>query len=194
MAYNSDHVAAPGPLATGGILWAPKGTPLPTSATSTLNAAFVRLGLVGEDGLQPAGDAATVTDLRDWSGEIVASVTESRSVTRYDYTLLSIFDPDVAKFIHGTDNVTVTAATASAGTKLAIEEIGADPADGIIVFDMVYEEKRLRIVVPEPSTKVTGEAAFTNNALSGYTCSTTCLPDANGVRSYRYYENNDLTA
>ena len=194
MAYSTDHVAAASPLATGGIWVAPKGTALPTDATTALNAAFKALGRVGEDGLQPSGEAASKADLRDWSGDVVASVTENRSISRFDFTLLGIFDEEVAKFVFGDGNVTVTAATASAGTKIAITDKGEDIAAKALVFDMLYEGKRMRIVAPDASTIVTAELPFVRNALSGYTCQVTCLADGSGVRTYRYYQNDDLTA
>ena len=191
MAYSTDHVAAASPLATGGIFAAPSGTALPTTATSALNVAFVPLGRVGEDGLTPSGEAASIADLRDWSGEVVASVTENKSITRFDFTLLGIFDPEVAKFVFGTANVTVTAAGVSAGTKLAIQDKGDDITARELVFDMLYEGKRMRIVVPNGKVTVTAELPFARTALSGYTCQVTCLADDSGVRTYRYYQNDD---
>lgn len=191
MGYDNSDVAAASPLATGGILYAPKGTALPTSATATLDAAFTPLGLVGEDGLSPSPEGATKTDLRAWGGDVVARVTESQSIGRWDFTLLSIFDEDVAKFIHGTDNVAVTPATTTAGTKLAISETGEEIANCVLVFDMQYEGKRMRVVLPDADPEVTGELPFSHSALSGYTISTTALKDDSGNRAYRYYDNDD---
>lgn len=194
MGHDRTDVAAATPLATGGISYAPKGTALPTSATSALDAAFKKLGLSGEGGLTPATEGASKTELRDWSGDVVARVTESQSIGRWTFDLISIFDADVEQFIHGEDNVTVTAATTSAGTKLAIQETGEEIENCVLVFDMKYEGKRMRIVLPDADPEVTGELAFARASLSGYSISATALKDSAGKRAYRYYENDDIAA
>lgn len=191
MTQTAANVAAGSPLATGGILVAPEGTALPTDETTALNAAFVALGYAGEGGLEPAGEGASVTDLRAWGGEVVATVTEQKSITRFRFTLLEVFNPEVAKFVFGTDNVTVTPAGVGTGTKIAIEERGDEPAIQAFAFDMKYEGKRMRIVVPRGRCIVTAELPFSDTALSGYECELTCLPDDTGVRTYRYFANDD---
>lgn len=192
MAYDKTDVAALVDLATGGISYAPIGTPLPTSATAAPDAAFKKLGLVGEGGLTPAMEGVSKTELRDWSGDIVARVTESQSIGRWTFDLISIFDTDVANFIFGEDNVTVTAATESAGTKLAIEETGEEITNCVLMFDMRYEGKRLRIILPAADPEITGELAFARASLSGYSISSTALKDSSGIRAYRYYEDDDV--
>jgi hypothetical protein len=194
MAYDTTDVAAASPLTTGGILYAPLGTALPTSATATLNVAFKPLGLVGESGLTPAGEGATRDDLRAWGGDVAATVTTAQSISRWTFDLLSIFDEDVANFIYGDTNVTPTAASSSTGTKLAIQDKGLDLDSFVMVFDMQYNAKRMRIVLPNADPSVAGELAFADASLSGYSIEVTALKDSSGVRAYRYYNNDDLTA
>lgn len=188
---DTANVVAASPNVSGGVAIAPKGTALPTDATTALAGAFVRLGYVSEDGVVPADDAASVTDVRAWGGDIIARLLESKSVARYDFTLVEVLNEAVNEFVYGEDNVTVTAATTSAGTKLAIEDKGDEPEDCVLVFDMVYKAKRLRVVVPNASSVITGQNPFVHTGVGGFTVQTTCLADEDGVRQYKYLENDD---
>ena len=85
-------------------------------------------------------------------------------------------------------------ATADAGTKIAITDKGQDPEPSTLVFDMKYEGKKLRYVIPNGSVTVTSELPYVDAELGGYECEVTCLPDESGVRVYRYLENDDKVA
>ena len=52
----------------------------------------------------------------------------------------------------------------------------------------------MRVVVPNGQLVVTAESSMLDTDLMGYECELTCLPDASGVRTYRYYANDDKTA
>ncbi len=194
MAQNAANVAAGSPLVTGGILAAPTGTALPTSELTSLDAAFKAFGYAGVGGLEPTGEGASKKDIIAWGGDVVASVTESKSIRKFKFTLIEVFNAETAKFVFGSANVTVTAAGGGAGTKLAIEDKGDEPADSALVFDMQYGAKRMRIVVPNGSVTVLSELAFVDSEVTGYECEVTCLPDEDGVRTYRYYANDDVAA
>lgn len=194
MAQNAANVAAASPLVSGGILAAPKGTALPTDESTALNAAFKAFGYASDSGLEPSGDGASRKDIKAWGGDVVASVLESKSIRKFKFTLIEVFNAETAKLVFGTGNVTVTAATASTGTKLAIQDKGDEPALQEYVFDMFYGGKKMRVVVPNGQIVVTAESPMIDTDLMGYECEMTCLPDANGVRTYRYYANDDKTA
>jgi hypothetical protein len=188
---NAANVAAASPVATGGVLWAPEGTALPTDATTALNAAFVALGYVGEDGLTPSGEAASSEDQVAWGGDVVATLDTSKSVGRYTFKLIEVFSQDVAEFVFGADNVTVTAAVGTTGTRIAIADNGQEPPRGVFVFDMIYRGKRMRRVLPVGQPRLTAEDALVHSALGGYEIEVTALPDNAGNRQYRYFEDDD---
>lgn len=194
MTTNAANVAAGSPLVTGGILAAPKGTALPTDTTTALNAAFKAFGYAGEGGLEPTGEGASKKDIIAWGGDVVASVTESKAIRKFKFTLIEVFNAETAKFVFGDGNVTVTPAGGGSGTRLAIEDRGEEPADAALVFDMKYGGKRMRIVVPNGSVTVLSELAYVDSDVTGYECEVTCLPDEDGVRTYRYYQNDDVAA
>lgn len=193
MTQTAANVIAGSPLVTGGILTAVKGTALPTSETTALNVAFKALGYAGENGLEPSGDATSLKDIVAWGGDIVASLVENKSITRFKATLIETMNSDVAKYVFGAANVTTTAAVAgTSGTKLAILDKGDDILIQPFVFDMKYQGKKARIVAPLARGNITQELAWTDSDLTGYEVEWTCLPDPSGVRVYRYYANDDF--
>ena len=194
MAQLASNISAASPIATGGVLYAPKGTALPTDASTALAVAYKALGYVGEGGIEASGEGASYNDIIAWGGDIVASVLESKSITKYSFTLLEVFNEEVAKLVFGTTNVTVTAATASAGTKLAILDKGAEVPRGAFAFEMAYGGKKMRYVFPDAQLAVTGEGPLVHSDITNYAVEITAYPDSSGVRSYRYLENDNKTA
>lgn len=187
------NVAAGSPLATGGILAAPKGTTAPTDATTALNAAFTAFGYAGQSGLEPSGEGAKKKDILAWGGDIVASVTESKSIRRFKFTLIEVFNPDTLRYVFGDANVTVTAATALTGTKITVQDKGDEPLNKAFVFEMFYQGKRMRYYAPDASSVILAERPYVDSDVAGWDCEITCLPDANGVRMYRFFQNDDKT-
>lgn len=194
MAQLASNISAASPVATGGVLYAPKGTALPTGASAALNVAFKALGYVGEGGIEPSGEGASYNDIIAWGGDIVASVLETKSIAKYSFTLLEVFNEEVAKLVFGAGNVTVTPATALAGTKLAILDKGAEVPRGAFAFEMAYGGKKMRYVFPDAQLAVTGEGPLTHSDITNYAVEITAYPDSSGVRSYRYLENDNKTA
>jgi hypothetical protein len=154
MAQSVANVAAGSPLATGGILYGPKGTARPSDATTTPNAALKAFGYADDKGLEPSGEGAKKKEITAWGGDVIASLTEAKSIRKFRFTLVEVFSVDVLKFVFGAGNVTSTAAT---------------------------------------SSTVLAERPNVDTDVMGYEVEITCLPDANGVRMYRYLVNDDKT-
>ena len=67
---------------TGAVYFAPAGTAVPTSVSGVLNAAFVDVGYIGEDGVSESISADT-NDIKAWqNGDVVRRVQ-----TSHDYTV-----------------------------------------------------------------------------------------------------------
>lgn len=186
------NVAAAKPFAGGGVYRAPLGTALPTDASTTLAAAYKPLGYLSEDGIVPTRDTS-VEKIKAFGGDIVAALLsdESRS---FAFTLLEVFAQEVQEFVNGTANVTVTPATSSAGTKIAVQDKGGKPDQQVLVFDLKHGAKRRRIVVPVADPVVTGEEPMVTGSLSAYALEVEAIKNAAGVRVYEYLENDDKTA
>lgn len=192
MTQNTANVAAASPVATGGMLVAPLGTPLPTSATAVLDVAFVPLGYISSDGVQNTGDPASSEDVFAWGGDLVATLETTGSIKRYTNKLIELYNPDVAEFLYGADNVTVVPAAGVDGTTIAIADKGEEIDQCVVVYDIKYKGKRKRIVVPLGQPQVTSEDPLVHTALEGTEVQVTCFKDDSGNRQYIYMVNDDI--
>ena len=181
-------------LVSGAVSWAPFGTPVPTTASAALDSGFTVLGLIDENDLQDTGDTASTTEIRDATGDVVISVTDTPATKRYTVGLMSVFDPDVQEFIHGSANVTTTAATVSAGTKMTVLDKGYEPAACIFVIDQMYQGKKVRRVIENGDPTITATRAGTRTTAAGYDLQITALKDDAGVKETTYYENDNLAS
>ena len=183
------NVASGKPKVGGGIYTAVPGTALPTDASTALIAAYKPLGAVSREGLRPTRDTSIEKPV-DWNGDVVASLLTDESAS-FAFTLIEVLGQAVNEFVYGTANVTVTPPTVSVGTKVAVVDKGGKPADCIMVFEMVYGAKKMRIVVPVASPVISGEGAFVADNINSYEVEVEAIKDASGNRVYRYYENDD---
>jgi len=191
MAQNAANVAAASPAVTGGLLWAPKGTALPTDATTAPDAAFVALGYISEDGIAPSGDASSTEDQVAWGGDVVAILETQKRVDRYTAKLIEVLNADVLEFVFGEDNVDVTPAAGATPTLIAVSDDGGEPEEGVFLIEAFYKGIKMRRVIPNGMPTLTAEDPLVHSALGGYEVQITCLPDASGKRQYRYYALDD---
>lgn len=194
MAQNSANVAAFSPPVAGGLLRAPIGTPTPTDATSALDAAFLPVGYIAEDGIQYSGDAPSTEDVVAWGGDVVATLESTKKVVRYTFKMLEVFGVNALKTVFGDDNVEVTPAAAGVSTKIAVTDKNVTPDPGVYVVEGLFKGKKARIVLGNGSPSVTGEDPWVHSALTGFEVQVTGLPDENGVTRSIYFDLNDATA
>lgn len=191
MAQLTANITSASPVATGGILMGPLGTAYPTDASTAPNAAIKPLGYAGREGLRPAGAAPSFNNIFAWGGDLVAAPMESRGTTEFEFDLLEVMNPEVAKLVFGAANVTVTPATTTVGTTISVQDTNWVIPRMVAVFDMLYGAKKLRFVAPNVQLVKTAEAAYIDNNIGFYTLRATAFKDAAGVSLYRYYVNDD---
>lgn len=190
MAPQTKNVAAVKPSkTTGGISYAPLGSPLPTDASTALDGAFKPLGYIGDDGVQPSRDTS-IEKVKAWGGDVIAALLTDDSQS-FVFKLREVFAQNVNEFVYGAENVVVTPATSGAGTKTAIQDKAYKPDDCILVIDGFHGGKKMRVVVPAADSVVTAEDPYVDGSVTGYEVTVEALKDASGVRAYRYYENDD---
>lgn len=192
MATSVANITAGRPMASGGILAAPLGSTLPTDASTALDAAYVALGLVGEEGLAPSGERSS-ENTKDWAGDIVAAL-QSEHTSSFEITLLEVFNEEALKAVFGDGNVTVTAATPSSGKLFSIKETGEPLGHKSFAFDMKYLDKRMRIVLPDAQITAVEEAPFVNAALNSFKITIMAYKDTNNTKVYRYYDDGTFSA
>jgi hypothetical protein len=173
--------------ATGGVLVAPLGSTLPTTAAATPDAAFKALGYVSEDGLESQGER-TVNAIRDWNADIIAQLQTEHSV-RFGLTLYAAWDPDTLNEVFGEDNVTVTAASPTEGTLITVEETGSVLPYRSWIFDMKHDARKLRIVLPNAKISEVTERAYVAGELAGFQIVVEAFKDDTGIKAYRYYDD-----
>lgn len=168
------------PKVGGAVHWAPLGTTLPTSATAALNAAFVELGYVSEDGLTNNNSPESDT-VKAWGGDTVLNLQTDRPDT-FAFTLIESLNEDVLKTIYGASNV-----TADGDGNLTIKATAEEMTSGAWVFDMIVKGGRAkRIVVPNGTISELGEIVYKDDEAIGYNVTITDVPDNTGVYHYEY--------
>lgn len=177
------NVTAGVPKVGGAIFVAPVGTKLPTTATETLNAAFVQTGYVSEDGLTNSNSPETET-IKAWGGDTVL-VNQTSKEDTFQFTMLEALSADVLKLMYGDSNVTGDLSkgiTVSATT----EQLEAKS----YVIDMVMRNNVLkRIVIPQGDITAAEDITYKSNEAVGYGVTISAMPDANGVTHYEYIQS-----
>lgn len=190
---NSKNVVAGRPKPNGAIFRAPLTTALPTSESTALTGAFIGQGYAAEDGLERAINKAYET-IRAWGGdEVKRSRTEIG--VQLTFTLIEAANGEVAKTIWGEDAVTITPATSSEGTKIAVAYAGEDVDESVWVFDLKDGRHLRRIVVPRG--QVTTEdftQTFSDSEVIAYPVTLTLFKDENGNYFYEYSDDGVTTA
>lgn len=177
MANTAANVVVGKPKSTGGVYVGPIGTALPTASTSSLNASFVGLGYISEDGLTMAkgGDVQTI---RAWGGDPVKIVKATDDLS-FSWTFIESSDAVMAE-VFADGNVTVGV------TDTVIELNGTQVGPKEWVFEVVDGDFNIRIVVP--NGEMTGEVSvtFVDGQAVSWPATITCLPDASGNKAYIY--------
>lgn len=177
---NATNVTVGKPKVAGAVYWAPTGTALPASASASLNAAFVALGYVSEDGLTNNNGPESDT-IKAWGGDTVCTLQTDRADT-FALTLIEALNENVLKTIYGSSNVIV-----DGSDNITVKATADEMTTGSWVFDMVLKGNRAkRIVVPSGTITELGEIAYKDDEAVGYSVTITDVPDTNGVYHYEY--------
>lgn len=192
MANDATKVISGTPAVAGGVLAGPRGTTLPTTAIATPDAALVATGYISDSGLERAENRST-SDIQEWGGKLIKR-TQTAFMAEFSFAFLEYLNADAAETIYGADAVTVTPATGSAGTQIAIA-VNGDAAPRLAwVFDMKDGDAKIRLVVPDGQITSTETIGYTRDgaALRGVTV--TAYPDASGNFFYEYTDDGVLDA
>jgi hypothetical protein len=187
MANSVANVAVGKPKVTGGAFHAPIGTALPTNSSTALNVSFKGLGYVGEEGVK-FNPARSTDKKRAWGGDIVKVLQTEYSET-WTCTLIEYRNPEVQKAVFGAGNVTVTAATASTGTLMAVKHNGDILPREEYVFEMMEGAASDRVVLPNAQITEVGEVSYSDEELVAYPVTFEAFEDATGTNSYEYSDD-----
>ena len=154
---------------TGYAYWAPKGTALPSDASTALAATYVGLGYIGEDGITNASDSET-TDVKEMGGENVLSIITSYSET-YQFVLIEAMRKSAAQIRYGEKNVT------GEDGALSITHTMPDDTEFVLVVELALTgDKKDRFVIPRAVRKEFGDRTLSGTEVLGYDVTLGALP------------------
>ena len=184
---NASNVTAGKPAIAGAIYFAPKGTTLPTDATTALDAAFDCLGYVSDSGLTNATGLET-TDIKAWGGDTVLSIQTSKD-DKFTFTLLEVLNKSVLEFVNGAANV-----SGDLTTGLTVTVNNADVEEVAIVINMLLRDNtQKRIVIPDCKISEIGDITYSDSEAVGYETTVTCMPDTSGNYHYEYLLKSNIS-
>lgn len=175
---NAAEVTVGSAAATGAIWVAPKGTSLPTDATTALGSAFELLGFTSDAGVT-ISESSSSQAIRAWEGRM-----EVYNV-RTEYTESIAFTPiqcneTVAKLMWGDD--AVTAATGS----LTIEHHGKTLEPVCIVIETTPRDNIVKRFCMTAQLTERGDAAMDGTQVDGRQLTFNAIADSDGVTMYEY--------
>ena len=159
---------------TGKVWAAPIGTPLPTDATTALDAAFVDLGYISADGVKQVPDRST-TDHKAWGGDVVKTTLDEHKVS-FPFAMLES-KAAVYQVYYGDETATNTAWTVK----------NVEGVKRSWVFESVDGTEVTRQVVPNGQVTGVDEVAFKTDVLTTYGVTVTAFPETGTeVKVYGY--------
>lgn len=170
-----------------GYIWvAPRGTAAPTDATTELNAAFVGLGYLSEDGLTEPASFEPGDDIVAAGGDTVAQADPTFS-KKWTGTCIEALNEDLLKVAYGSNNVTVTNATNTKDGVITVKEQAGDLEHHVIVIDEMLKGGRKRRNVMEDATfLITGDITHVHTALVNFDFTINAYPTATAPAQTQY--------
>lgn len=180
MSNNAQNVTASTPKVGGAIYRAPKGTTLPTDASTALGAAFKNLGYISEDGATESTSIDTAS-IKSWGRDTVLTSMTGKE-KKFKWKMIESLNDEVMKMVYGDSNVT---GTVSAG--LTIKENSIEDDDHCYVIEMVLRGGIAeRIVIPAGRITALSDVVYKDGEPVGYETEITCTPDDKGNTNYKY--------
>lgn len=182
MANTATNVSTGKPNISGAVYVAPLSTTLPTDATTALDAAFVCLGYVSEDGLENNNEL-DVSEIKAWGGNIVYRSLNGLDDT-FSLSLIESENVDVLKNVYGDANVTV-----DANGNVTINIVAEDPQEKIWVFELAMRGGRAkRIVIPDGAVTARETITYNDSDAVAYGITVSAYPDSTGKTHVEYLE------
>jgi hypothetical protein len=178
MTLNSSQVDV---AITGEVSVAPVGTAAPTTSTSALNAAFIGLGYINEDGVVITPNDTT-ENIIAWQNAAVVRTVYTESFWTFQFRMIENKGETAELYFKGDVEVV------SAGQwKMTVGAAGPDPR--AFVLDVVDGTKHYRYYLANAEVTERGEITNSNGEAIGYDVTITAYADSNGVAFTVFTDN-----
>lgn len=180
---DTAQVTAGKPKVGGHVFRAPLGTTLPTDASTALNAAFIDMGYISEDGVTNSNSPESSV-VNAWGGTPVLTIQESKEDT-YQLTFISAENVEVQKMVYGNTNVTGTIADG-----LTVKANATELEEASYVIEMIAKGNVAhRVVIPAAKPSEIGDIVYNDTDPVGYEITLSCSADAQGNTHYEYWKS-----
>ncbi|GAA4758763.1 hypothetical protein [Gordonia alkaliphila] len=162
------------PRVTGALRRAPLGTERPTDASAALDAAYVDLGFIGEDGFTEA--TTRDSDPKRALGGSIVRVLQTEFGTTVSFIFLESLNLEVLKAVYGDDNVIVDGATGNVTVKRNKKPL----PESQWVIDLEDGDALDRSDIGRGQITEIGDVQRVHSDLVAYEVTITCYEDENG--------------
>lgn len=181
MSLNSSNVRVG---ITGEVSFAPVGTTGPTSSVSALDAAFVGLGYVSEDGVTVTPNDST-EQIIAWQNAAIVRTVFTESYWTFQFTLIES-KGETAELYYKS-----SVAVEGAGS-WSIEVSGATTDPRAFVLDVIDGSKHYRYHIANGEVTERGEIVYSNGEPIGFNVTITAYADSNGVAFTLYTDDSNF--
>lgn len=171
-------VGKPNLEVSGGILVAPTGSTRPDDAETQLDAAYVPLGYVGEDGVTETSERSTEV-IRAWGGVKVRTVQTEYGCS-ITLTLIESRRAETLRAVFGDDNVSATAS----GITVKRNERALPHRQWVI--DMKDGDNARRLDIGYGQITEVGDITYVDGEAISYEITISCDPDDDGDSLVEY--------
>lgn len=173
MAKDTDNVRVYGDIDSA-VSVGPVGTTAPTTPTAALNASFVELGWISDDGLTETRDLQS-DQKRAWQGGAVVRTVRTSDTRRFKFVAWETNKTVMGLMRPGSTPSTSTGVTTTQVKAYTGQDIRAwviDQRDGAI---------NVRKIIPTGEVVEVGDIVSQNGEIVAYEMTVECYPDSNGV-------------
>lgn len=182
---KTENVSVGKPKVGGAIFRAPAGTTLPTDAKTALNAAFLPLGYISEDGVTNSNSPSS-DSVKAWGGDTVCSYQTEKPDT-FRFKMLESLRDTVLKAVYCDTNV-----TGDLTSGLTVTANSTEQERHSWVIDMILQGNVLkRIVIPYGKVTKVGDITYADGDPIGYEVTLTAEPDDSANTHYEYFLKGD---